>query len=107
MKRGKGTMKYLMIKKGQGFFCDAEEKERKIESITKEDILFLLRKATDEGIDFEMDQLSDNDIKNEAGKIIYENIYLKFQELLKNKSAFVEESMKIYKDQLEKYKGSN
>jgi len=99
-------MKYLIIRKGQGYFFNVEEKEKKIDSITKDDILFLLRQATNAEIDFEMDVIDKDNIKNEAEKIIYENIYIKFQELLKNKNVFIDESMALYKDAFAKYKES-
>ena len=99
-------MKYLIIRNGQGYFLNTEEKEKKIDSITKDDILFLLRQATNAEIDFEMDVIDKDNIKNEAEKIIYENIYIKFQELLKNKNVFIDESMALYKDAFAKYRES-
>lgn len=51
-----------------------------------------------------MDDPALNEIKHEAHKIIYENLYDKFQDLLKNKSKFIDESEALYKDALQKYK---
>lgn len=81
--------------------------EKKIDTISKEDILFLLTQATDAECEFEMDESNDDEIKNEAHKIIFENIYNKFNDLLKNKNKFLDESMAQYKDAFEKYKESN
>ena len=67
-------------------------------------MLYLLDKATEDGCEFEMDSPSLNKIKNEAHKIIYENLYDKFQDLLKNKNKFIDESESLYKDALQKYK---
>ena len=41
---------------------------------------------------------------NEAHKIIYGNLYKKFDELLENKTRFHDESVALYKDALDKYK---
>ena len=104
MRKGEEIMKYLIIKKGLGYFVNREGKEKIIDTISKEDILFLLTQATDVECVFEMDESNDDDIKNEAHKIIYENIYNKFKEFEKNKNIFIDESMALYKAAFEKYK---
>ena len=106
MMKGKETMKYLTIKSGQGYFFNSENMEKKIDAIGKDDILFLLEQATNPENDFEMDAICDDNIKNEAHKIIYENLYAKFDDLLKNKNKFLDESMALYKDAFSKYKES-
>lgn len=105
MRKGKEIMKYLIVKNGRAFFKDVEENEKGIDCIGKDDILFLLRQVTNPDVNFEMDDL-DNNIKNEAEKIIYENIYTKFQDLLKNKEKFIDESKSLYKVAFAKYKES-
>ena len=97
-------MKYLIVKNGRAFFKDGEENDKGIDCITKDDILFLLKQVTNPDVNFEMDVLDNDNVKNEAEKIIYENIYTKFQELLKNKDKFVDESMSLYKEAFTKYK---
>lgn len=72
--------------------------------ITKEDILYLLDEATDSTSNFEMDEITDDSIKNEAHKIIYKSIYSKFSNLLSNKKQFLDECDGLYKDALQKYK---
>ena len=66
MRRGEGIMKFLMIKKSKAYFLNADNKEKEIDSIGKDDILFLLEQATNPDIDFEIDELDDNNVKNEA-----------------------------------------
>lgn len=97
-------MKYLMIKKSKAYFLNSDNKEKEIDSIGKDDILFLLEQATNSDIDFEIDELDDNNVKNEAHRIIYDNISGKFLELLKNKNVFMDESESLYRDALTKYK---
>ena len=97
-------MKYLIVKNGRAFLKDSEGTVKGIDCISKDDILFLLRQATNPDVNFEMDVLDNDNVKNEAEKIIYENIYTKFQDLLKNKDKFVDESMSLYKEAFTKYK---
>lgn len=97
-------MKYLMIKRSKAYFINADNKEKEIDTIGKDDILFLLEQATNPEIEFELDEIDDTNVKNEAHKIIYENISEKFRELLKNRNTFIDESESLYKDALFKYK---
>lgn len=98
-------MTYLKIESsGKCTFINSQGEKKALDLIKKEDLLFLLDKATEEGQPFEMDDPTLNEIKNEAHKIIYENLYDKFQDLLKNKNKFIDESEALYKDALQKYK---
>ncbi|NMA12198.1 MAG: hypothetical protein GX933_03295 [Chloroflexi bacterium] len=99
-------MIYLKIDSGKGFFLDAEDNMQEIHDIRKEDILRLLDLATDSSITFEMDEIKDGNIQNEAHKIIYDKIYGKFNELLKNKARFIDESGSLYLDAIQKYTDS-
>lgn len=104
MMKGKMIMKYLEIKNGKGYFINQSSECKTIDFITKEDILYLLDEATNPNKSFEMDSIDEKTIHHEAHQIIYKDIYNKFQEILVNKTRFIEESEKIYKDELEKYK---
>lgn len=104
MRKGEEIMKYLMIKRSKAYFINADNKEKEIDTIGKDDIMFLLEQATNPDVDFEIDELDDSNVKNETHKIIYENISEKFRELLKNKNTFIDESMSLYKDAFAKYK---
>ena len=104
MKKGEEIMKYLMIRRSKAYFIDADSKEKEIDTIGKDDILFLLEKATNPEVEFEIDELDSSNVKNEAHRIIYENISEKFKEFLKNKNVFFDESESLYKDALSKYK---
>lgn len=73
-----------MIKRSKAYFINADNKEKEIDTIGKDDILFLLEQATNPEIEFELDEIDDTNVKNEAHKIIYENISEKFRELARN-----------------------
>lgn len=96
-------MNYLKIENGKGFFLDSDNHWKEIDTIQKEDILHLLDCATDSQIDFQMDRIESDNIKNEAHKIIYDNLYRKFFELSSNKNRFLDESEGLYKEALQKY----
>ena len=96
----------LKIENGKGFFLNSDGNLQEIHDIRKEDILRLLDLATDNSVNFEMDEIKDGNIQNEAHRIIYDGIYRKFSELLENKSRFVDESEILYKDAFSKYGNS-
>lgn len=97
-------MNYLKISNGKGFFRNKDGEDKEIDTITKEDILHLLDEATSSTTNFEMEEVTDESIKNEAHKIIYKSIYSKFSNLLSNKKQFLDECDGLYKDALQKYK---
>lgn len=96
-------MKFFKIENGKGYFLDKNGKYQEIDGITKEDIFMLLDSATNDEINFEMDDVEDNVIHNQAHKIIYESLFKKFNELLKDRNIFIDETEKIYKDAFTKY----
>ena len=99
-------MIYLKIDNGKGYFWNAKNSMQEIHEIRKEDILRLLDIATDGSVDFEMDEIKDGNIRNEAHRIIYDSIYRKFMELLNNRNRFIDESMRLYKEAVQKYSNS-
>ena len=96
-------MTYLKIENGKGFFLNEKGEMQEIHEIRKEDILRMLDLATDNSVDFEMDEITDGSIQNAAHKIIYGELHKKFKELLDNKDKFLDESENLYKDALDKY----
>ncbi len=104
MKKGGLNMKCLRIKNGIVQFRNDEGKYVEVDQIGKDDILYLLDVITDEDQEFDMDDYNENEIKNPAHKIIYQNLSEKFKELINNKSQFLDESEALYKDALQKYK---
>lgn len=99
-------MNCLKIKNGKGYFCNTQNQMQEVDGIRKEDILHLLDLATNSDVDFEMDEIEGDNIKNQAHKVIYESLYKKFKEFLENRERFIDESESLYKDAMQKYKGN-
>ena len=97
-------MKCLKIENGKAFFLQKKGNMELVDRMTKDDVLFLLSIATSSEESFDMDPVEEQNLSNEAHKIIYRNLYSKFSELLEKKTRFAEESASTYKDALEKYK---
>lgn len=94
-------MKFLKIENSKGFFCLDGAIWQEIDKISKDDLMVLLDKAVE--TDFEMDEYKQEIIANKAHQIIYKNLYMKFIELLDNKTRFKDESEQFYKAAFEKY----
>ncbi len=93
-------MKYLKIEDNKGFYWDGE-KYQEIDKINKDDLLALLNTA--ETDDFELDAYDEDLLGNKAHQIIYENIYLKFEQFLNDKNQFKTEVDSLYKKAIGKY----
>lgn len=100
-------MKYLYIENGQGFFSvsGSETDKQTIDKIRKEDLLRLLNLIVDESKEngFEMDSYDEGSLKNPAHRIIYKNIYEKFDALIKKRIQFADETCNLYRSSIEKY----
>ena len=99
-------MKCLKIENGKGLFLRNNGDMEQVDKMTKDDVLYLLNLATSSDEPFEMDSIGDQDVLNDAHKIIYRSLYSKFSELLENRTRFAEESASTYKDALEKYQAN-
>ena len=106
MTKGAESMKCLKIENGKGLFLRNNGDMEQVDKMTKDDVLYLLNLATSSDEQFEMDPIGDQDVLNEAHKIIYRSLYSKFSELLENRTRFAEESASTYKDALEKYQAN-
>jgi hypothetical protein len=95
-------MKYLRINGSNGEFYNKMSQYTIIDKIDKEDLLFLINSAVEKE-DFEIEPYDSEKIKNPAQQIIYENIYKKFEELLKNRNQLKDQVDNLYKDAFEKY----
>lgn len=96
-------MKCLRINNGKGEFSLDGTNFAELDSITKEDILALLNIALGEGDELEMDEYDADSISNPAHKIIYSNLYEKFEDLIANKQQFTDDVDDLYKDAYEQY----
>ncbi len=97
-------MKCLEIKNSKGYFLNSDGDMIELDKIKKDDLLYLLDIATNPEEIFEMDSAQTCELDNQAHKVIYENLYDKFQELLQNKTRFYDESVALYREALQKYK---
>lgn len=95
-------MKYLKIEENNAEFLKKDNSYEKIDKIDKNDLLFLINAAMEKD-DFEIDVYDSQKIKNPAQQIIYENIYKKFDELLKNKNQLKDQVDNMYREAFEKY----
>jgi hypothetical protein len=100
--KGKNPMKYLIIKDNKGFYTLDGVQKTPIDQINKEDLLSLLNTAIDKD-DFEMDAFSPDILQNPAHRVIYKNLYQKFDDVVKNRVSFNDEKTNVYKDALNKY----
>lgn len=95
-------MKHLRISDGQGHYMISDEQWKSVDKLDKEDLLKLAYLALDEG--YEMDEYSDETLKNPAHQIIYKNIYDKLLILSNNKERFKDESGQKFKNAYDKYR---
>ena len=103
MKRGEEIMKCLEINNGKGYFLHKSGEMIPLDKIKKEDLMYLLDIATSENQSFEMDDIEEDVLDNQAHQIIYRNLSEKFSDLLSNKKRFLDESENLYRDALLKY----
>lgn len=96
-------MKCLEIKNGKGYFLNTDGIMVELDKMKKDDLMYLLNIVTNTEEPFEMDDIQLSNIDNQAHKVIYENLYDKFQDLLQNRTRFYDESIALYKDALQKY----
>lgn len=106
IRKGEKSMKCLEIKGGKGYFLNEEGKMVELDKMKKDDLLYLLNILTNTDDIFEMDDIQNCKLENQAHKVIYENLYDKFCELLQNKTRFYDESAALYKDAMQKYRNA-
>lgn len=97
-------MKCLKINNGKGEFSTDGITFKSIDAIAKDDILSLLETALDPAQELEMDTYTAEAFTNPAHKVIYENIYNKFESLKSNKAQFTSEISELYQEAYDKYK---
>lgn len=96
-------MIYLKINNNKGYYrVDASENWIELDKLGKEHLLKLLNFATTS--EFEMEEYNDILLQNPAHNIIYKNLYVKFSDLLTNKTRFQDTAEAMYKVAIEKYK---
>lgn len=99
--KGKKYMRILKIDQNKGYFSLDGEEWLELDKLTKESILALLDLIISG--DAEMDEYSEEKLKQPAHGIIYRNLYQKLSELSSNKDKFKRESESLYKESIDKY----
>jgi hypothetical protein len=95
-------MKCLIIENGKGYFSLDGISKTALDQLTKNDMLNLLNKIVSE--DVEMDEYNEGRLLQAAHRIIYRNLYQRFNDLVANKTRFIDESESLYRPAIEKYK---
>jgi hypothetical protein len=101
--KGDKDMKLLEIANNFGYYCDNLGKFATVDKITKDDILRLVTLTLDTNSEAEFDEYNNDNLKNQAHKIIYKSIFDKLQELKKRRQGFIDESARLYLAEYEKY----
>lgn len=94
-------MKYLEIENNKGYYYLNSQKIE-IDKIAKEDILELVKILMSEE-DFTMDEFSEEKLQHGVHKIIYRNIYSKFQDLKNEKDSIIDEVNQDFQEAFQKY----
>jgi hypothetical protein len=94
-------MKILKIEKGLGYFVAAEE-WKPMDKLNKDDLLKLVDLVLTS--DVEMDAYNEDQLQQQAHRIIYKNVLEKLGELQKRKAEFTDESDRMFHTEYEKYK---
>lgn len=95
-------MKILKIDHSQGFFLDAGGDYVSIDKIDKERLLMLIDHVVEKSVSF--DPPTDDNLKNQAHKIIYKSLFKKLSDLAARKDQLKDESERAYLDEYERYK---
>ena len=93
-------MKYLEIKNNKGYYFNDREMVE-IDQINKDEILKLINHA--EVDEFEMDVYDESQLQNKAHQIIYQSIYTKLSDFLKDKEQFNKDVDILYAEAIGEY----
>lgn len=95
-------MKLLKIEDNMGYWLNSDDKYIPVDKITKEDLMKLVGLVLD--TDVELDEYSEENIKNQAHQIIYKSIFQKLRDLRDRKQEFIDESKRLYLHDYQKYR---
>jgi hypothetical protein len=95
-------MKLLKIDSDCGYFLTSAGTYDPIDKISKEDLLRLVNAILIEDL-VEIDEFGEDNIKNQAHQIVYRSIYDNLKSLRDRKSAFIDESDRLYLEDYKRY----
>lgn len=95
-------MKALKIENNQGYFLTVDDSYQPLDKIDKSALLILVNNALEDN--FEIDEYSEETLKNQAHQVIYKSISDKLKDINGKRKVFRDESERLYQDEYEKYK---
>lgn len=95
-------MKLLKTDGTQGYFVNESGEFKPVDKITKEDLLRLVNHTLEGPV--ELDEYSDDTVKNEAHRIIYKNVFEKLRGLQERREEFIDQSARLFLSDYEKYR---
>lgn len=95
-------MKALKIESNQGYFLTEDNNYQLLDKIDKSALLILVNQALEDN--FEIDEYSEEILKNQAHQVIYKSISDKLKDINGKRKVFRDESERLYQDEYEKYK---
>ncbi len=95
-------MKILKIENGLGYYL-AAEKYKPMDKLNKDDLLKLVDMLLADDV-IEMDAYNEEQLQQQAHRIIYKNVFEKLGELQKRKAEYTDESDRMFHTEYEKYK---
>lgn len=94
----------LKVENGEGMYYTKEKGYACIDTIGKEEIIYLMELILDESnVNIEESNEDDKKINNLAQKIIYEKIYEKFKTIISSKEDIIEKSNEKYNEAFKNY----
>lgn len=94
----------LKVENGEGMYYTKENTYACIDTIGKEEIIYLMELILDEdNVDIQENNQDDRKINNLAQKIIYEKIYEKFKAIINSKADIIAKSNEKYSEAVKKY----
>lgn len=94
-------MKHLKIEENKGYFSVDGTEWKSLEEMDKDKLLEIMEKALCD--DFLIDEYNEENLANQAHRLIYKSIYEKLSSISSNRSRFQDESKRMYQEAYEKY----
>ena len=94
-------MKLLKIENPLGFYRGEDGAYHEIDQITKEELLWILKKVLDES--GELDEYDEDELKNQAHQVVYKSIYSNLKALEDRRQEFIDESERLFLEDYKKY----
>jgi hypothetical protein len=94
-------MKLLKIENNLGYYRAEDGAYHEIDQITKEALLWILERVLDKS--GELDEYSENELKNQAHQVVYKSIYSNLRALEDRRQEFIDESERLFLEDYKRY----